>query len=128
MTNAIKKYETVPKRKQMISDSMFHYLANLASCASEDSLVCLITDWIALGCYTGFHKSEWCSDNHDVYVGPRFENGPLSIMDDPASILRRAVPVLMTGPVNCPFFQYWDANSDSGRPVSILRFLQRSPF
>jgi hypothetical protein len=29
-------------------------------------------------------------------------------MDDPASILRRAVPVLMTGPVNCGHFQYGD--------------------
>ena len=44
----------------------------------------------------------------DIYVGSRFENIPLSIMDDPASILRRVVPVLMTGPVNCGHFQYGD--------------------
>jgi hypothetical protein len=56
MTNAIKKYETVPKHKEMISDSMFHYIANLASRTSEDSLVRTVTDWIALGCYTGFRK------------------------------------------------------------------------
>jgi hypothetical protein len=68
MTHAIKKYETVPKRKEMISDSMFHDLAKLASCASEDSLVRMITDWIALGCYTSFRKSEWCSYNHDIYA------------------------------------------------------------
>jgi hypothetical protein len=47
---------------------MFHYLANLASRASKDSLVRAITDWIALGCYTSFRKSEWCSDNHNVYA------------------------------------------------------------
>jgi hypothetical protein len=52
----------------MISDSMFHYIANLASRASEDSLVRAITDWIVLGCYTGFRKSEWCSDNHELYA------------------------------------------------------------
>jgi hypothetical protein len=68
MTNSLKKYETVPKRKEMISDSMFHYIANLASRASEDSLVRAVTDWIILGCYTGFRKSEWCSDNHDTYA------------------------------------------------------------
>jgi hypothetical protein len=64
MSNAIKKYETVPKRKEMISNSMFHYLA---SHASKDSLVRTITDWIALGCYTGFCKSEWCAtiDDHN---------------------------------------------------------------
>ena len=68
MTNALKKYETVPKRKEMISDSMFHYIAHLASRASEDSLVHALTDWIVLGCYTGFRKSEWCSDNQDTYA------------------------------------------------------------
>jgi hypothetical protein len=44
MTNAVKKYETVPKRKEMISDSMFHYIAKLASRASEDLLARAITD------------------------------------------------------------------------------------
>jgi hypothetical protein len=68
MTNAIKKYKTIPKRKEMISDSMFHYIANLASRASEDSLVCAVTDWIALGCYTGFQKSEWCSNSLEPYA------------------------------------------------------------
>jgi hypothetical protein len=67
MTNTVKKYETVPKPKEMISDSMFHYIANLASRASEYSLVHAITDWIALG-YTGFQKSEWCSDNHNFHA------------------------------------------------------------
>jgi hypothetical protein len=68
MTNAVKKYKTVPKRKEMISDSMFHYITKLASRVSEDSLVHAITDWIALGCYTSFRKSEWCSDNHDLHT------------------------------------------------------------
>jgi hypothetical protein len=44
MTNAIKKYDFFPKHKEMISDSMFHYIANLSSRASEDSLVRAVTD------------------------------------------------------------------------------------
>jgi hypothetical protein len=68
MTNALKKYETVPKRKEMISNSMFHYIANLASRTAEDLLVRAVTDWIVLGCYTGFRKSEWCSNNQDTYT------------------------------------------------------------
>jgi S-ribosylhomocysteine lyase LuxS involved in autoinducer biosynthesis len=68
MTNAVKKYETVPKCKEMISDSIFHYIANLASRVSGDSLVCRIVDWITLGCYTGFCKSKWCSNNHNSFA------------------------------------------------------------
>jgi hypothetical protein len=54
MTNAARKYETVPKHKEMISDSMFHYISTLSKCTSEDSFICTIFDWIALGSYTGF--------------------------------------------------------------------------
>ncbi len=50
MTNAFKKYKTVPKCKEMISDSMFHYITKLVAPASEDSLVHATVDWIALGC------------------------------------------------------------------------------
>jgi len=87
MTNAVKKYETVPKRKEMISDSMFGYIARLTSRASEDSLVKAIGDWIALGCYTGFRKSEWCSDHHDSFVtieDPNWGDRPstLSVITD----------------------------------------------
>jgi hypothetical protein len=67
MTNVVKKYEVVPKRKEMISNSMFHYIANLASRASADSLIHAIADWIALGCYTGFRKSEWCNGHHESF-------------------------------------------------------------
>jgi hypothetical protein len=66
MTNAVKKYETVPNRKEMISDSMFHYMATLYKRASDDSFVHAVVDWITLGCYTGFRKLEWCSD-HPVF-------------------------------------------------------------
>lgn len=68
MTNAVKKYETVPNRKEMISDSMFHYMATLYKRASDDSFVHAVVDWITLGCYTGFRKSEWCSDHHDSFA------------------------------------------------------------
>jgi len=52
----------------MISNSMFHYIADLASHDSEDSLVRAISNWIILGSYTGFRKSEWCSDHHDSFT------------------------------------------------------------
>ena len=54
MTNAVKKYEAVPKRKEMISDSMFYYIVALSKCASDDSFIHAVVNWITLGCYTGF--------------------------------------------------------------------------
>ncbi len=58
MSNAVKKYKSVPKHQEMISDGMFHFIARLAKCSSQDSFVRTITDWIILGAYTGFLKSE----------------------------------------------------------------------
>jgi hypothetical protein len=63
MSNAVKKYENVPKRQEMISDDMFHFIARLTKRSSQDSFVRAVTDWIILGAYTGFRKSEWCNDH-----------------------------------------------------------------
>lgn len=57
MTKAVKKYETVPKKQEMISDSMFHYRAHLACHASLEYFIRAISNWIILKCYTGFQKS-----------------------------------------------------------------------
>ncbi len=58
MSNAVKKYESVPKRQDMISDGMFHFIARLTKHSSQDSFVRAVTDWIILGAYKGFRKSE----------------------------------------------------------------------
>jgi len=68
MTNAVKKYKTVPKRKEMISNSMFHYITVLSKRASDNSFAHAVVDWITLQCYTGFQKSEWCLDHHDSFA------------------------------------------------------------
>ena len=62
MSSAVKKYEDVPKDQEMISDGMFHFVARLAKHLSQDSFIHAITDWIILGAYTGFQKSEWCNN------------------------------------------------------------------
>ena len=82
MTNVIKKYETLPNRKEMISDSMFNYIATLHKRATDDSFVHAVIDWITLSCYTGFRKSEWCSD-HPVFFAtiddPHWGNRPTAL-------------------------------------------------
>ncbi len=52
----------------MISNSMFHVMTRLANHTSQDSFVQAITDWIILGFYTGFHKSEWCNDHPNDFA------------------------------------------------------------
>ena len=52
----------------MISNSLFHYIAKLTARTSKDSIICAIVNWIALGCYTGFQKLEWCSNHHDSFT------------------------------------------------------------
>ncbi len=54
MTNAVKKHEDVPKCQEIISDGMFHFIAQLVKRSSQDSFVHAIADWIILGAYTGF--------------------------------------------------------------------------
>ena len=53
-----------------------------------------------IGRLLGRLDCEFLQHTPNIYVGPHIENCPLYIMDDPASILGRAVPVLMVGPVN----------------------------
>ena len=63
MTNVVKKYEVVPKWKEMISNSIFNHIATLYKCTSQDLFVHAVIDWVILGCCTIFKKLEWCT-NH----------------------------------------------------------------
>ena len=49
MTNAVKKYEEVLKCLEMISNGMLPFITCLACHASQDSFVCIVTNWIILG-------------------------------------------------------------------------------
>jgi hypothetical protein len=61
-----KKYETVPKHKEMLSNSMFHSLAHLYK-RSTASFVHAVINSIVLGCYTGFRNSEWGPNHQDSF-------------------------------------------------------------
>ncbi|EJK69324.1 hypothetical protein THAOC_09426, partial [Thalassiosira oceanica] len=59
--NALDNYEKVPDdRRNMITDEMMHFLYRQAATAHRDSLPKALFDWILLGRYTGFRRSEWC--------------------------------------------------------------------
>jgi len=58
MLAAAKRYEEVPKRRYMITDEMRLHLSRRAQAAGRDSIEAVVFDWVSLGCYTGFRRSE----------------------------------------------------------------------
>jgi hypothetical protein len=68
MTDAIRKWEPVPNRHEVIHDAMFHHMLKVASTSQPDDFHCAATDWSLLGRYTGFRKSEWCQDSPHSYA------------------------------------------------------------
>ena len=57
---ALKKYEKIPKRREVITDSMFVYINEKAQDSREDSLENAFKDWAAWSRYSGPRRSEWC--------------------------------------------------------------------
>jgi hypothetical protein len=71
VTDAVRKYELVPNRREMIHDVMFHHMTKLYNKHakhSPDSLIVALCEWIFLGRYTGFRSSEWCHESPTTYA------------------------------------------------------------
>jgi hypothetical protein len=56
--DAVRKYEDVPNRREMIHDAMFMYM--LWRKHSPDCKLVALCEWFILGRYTGFRSAEWC--------------------------------------------------------------------
>ena len=67
MTDAIKKWEFVPDRCEVIHYAMFQHLIHTSPSNHIDSLHAVAMDWYFLGHYIGFWKSEWCQDSSHDY-------------------------------------------------------------
>ena len=70
LLEAVRKYEKVPNRREMITDSMFANMIDLYKqyqLTAPDSLVVALFEWVSLGRYTGFRSIEWCHDNEHTY-------------------------------------------------------------
>ena len=67
MTDAVRKYENVPNRRKMIHNPMMLKIIRRSQTAAPDSHTAAICDWVFLGCYNGFRKSEWCNNHHTNY-------------------------------------------------------------
>ena len=57
---ALKSYDEIEDCRHMICDDMMHWLHKKSKKLNPDSIAYAIVDWIKLGRYGGFRKSEWC--------------------------------------------------------------------
>jgi hypothetical protein len=65
--SAIQDYEQVPNRRNMITDTMIHWMENHVAHLPEDAPERAIFDWILLGRYAGFRRCEWCQVTQAKY-------------------------------------------------------------
>ena len=63
----LQRYEDVPNRRNMITDDMMHWLLRVAKGLSQDDELVAILDWLILGRYSGFRKSEWCQSSMSTF-------------------------------------------------------------
>lgn len=64
---ALKEYEKIPDRREVITDSMFEYINVRAKESAEDSLIAALQNWFAWGRYSGPRRSEWCQTSKKSY-------------------------------------------------------------
>ena len=79
--DAVRKYEKVPNRREMIHDAMYDqilvmYKSHVKS--SPDHLLPALIEWLLLARWVGPRKSEWCSDSPTKYktIDDEFWDGP----------------------------------------------------
>ena len=65
--DALAKYETIPNRKEAITDQMLEHIWLQAEGAHDDSLASAAYDWISWGRYSGPRRQEWCQTRKTKY-------------------------------------------------------------
>lgn len=85
LLRALRKYEKVADRREVITEAMFMHIDDLASRSTRDSLASALKDWYAFNRYGGCRQSEWCQTKKKSFT--RLENDPNGeplafIMDD----------------------------------------------
>ena len=68
LLRAVKAYEEVTNRKEMIYESMVANMLQLNTLSSPTSLNSAIIDWILLGRVTGARRCEWCQDGPTIQM------------------------------------------------------------
>ena len=63
----LRRWESVPKRREMFTDDMHEEFYQRAIKSAEHSLERCFYDWLALGRYTGYRLSEWAQTRKHSY-------------------------------------------------------------
>ena len=65
-----KRWEQMPNRREPVTNEMMaHIVADAAKDTNPDSLLNTIADYLVMGKYGGFRKSEWLQDYADARKG-----------------------------------------------------------
>ena len=68
--DAVKKYEKVPERREMIHDAMYEHMLTIyrsTKMSSPDALDPSLIEWLLLARWVGPRRSEWCSESPTTY-------------------------------------------------------------
>ena len=65
--SALRNFEKVPDQRNMITDQMIHWMHAYVKTLPQDAPECAIFDWLLLGRYAGFRKSEWCQSTQSDF-------------------------------------------------------------
>lgn len=71
ITDAVRKFEKVPNRREMIHDSMYEHMLILYRkyyTKEPDCLLVSLCEWMFFGRYTGFRREEWCNEKPHEYT------------------------------------------------------------
>ena len=71
ITDAVRKYEKVPNRREMIHDAMYEHMLVLYRrfhMKDPDCLLVSLCEWLFFGRYTGFRREEWCNEKPSEYT------------------------------------------------------------
>ena len=131
------RYENVPKRRNMISDGMMHWLKKNQAKHDQDDALPAVVDWLVLGRYTGHRKSEWCNDSQSKYE--KIDHWPgqpaLAFIHSDFTFLdkyeRTAEVTLTTNPTDIHYVNIqWrkQKNGDNGAEITFGSDYKNPPF
>ena len=128
VVKALRQYEKIEDRREIITDSMFEFIEEVGRSSDQDSLEDAFSDWAKWTRYGGPRRREWCQRTKTKY--DKVEHGP----DEAAAlIMDDVVPYDATGrlldPRSCTFDEVhsfavrwrWQKNGDNGEIIKYYK-------
>lgn len=124
----LEKYEGIPDRREAFTDEMIDAFHKRATISQADDLAACLYDWIALGRYTGFRRSEWAQSRKNSYerVSPDVDEAKALIASDLLFFDSRGHLIEKAAPLRATLYRVdirWrcQKNGDNGQVISFWR-------